>query len=122
MKLLLDEGLPHPAADALRRLGFDAVHVRDVGLEASNDAQLVAAAASNQWVIVTLDSDFHAIVAVSGAGLPSVIRIRIEGLRWEPLAKLLARVIQDHRGAIEHGALVSIHQSHVRIRRLPIQP
>lgn len=121
MKLLLDEGLPHPAADALRRLGFDAVHTSHIKLQTADDLRIIEAARDAGRVVVTLDSDFHAIVALSGAAKPSVIRIRVEGLRWQELAELIARVIGEHREAIESGALVSVRERDVRLRRLPMR-
>lgn len=45
-------------------------------------------------VVVTLDADFHALLVLSGAAGPSVIRIRIEGLRAEDLSTLLIKVIE----------------------------
>lgn len=41
---------------------------------------------------MTLDADFHVLLALSGANSPSVVRIRIEGQRAEELASLLVSV------------------------------
>ena len=51
---------------------------------------------------------------------PSVIRIRIESLRGEALAKLLFSVSQICRDDLLKGAMVSITENGIRIHRLPI--
>ncbi len=60
MKILLDQGLPRSAADALREVGVDAVHVGDIGMAAALDEQILARAHAEERVVVTLDADFHA--------------------------------------------------------------
>jgi predicted nuclease of predicted toxin-antitoxin system len=39
------------------------------------------------FVVVTLDADFHAIIAVENASTPPVIRIRREGMKAHALAQ-----------------------------------
>lgn len=80
MRLLLDQGIGRGCTDVLRDFGHDTVHVGDLGLQRADDEIILSQAASESWVIVTLDADFHASIAVTGAAKPSVIRIRIEGL------------------------------------------
>jgi predicted nuclease of predicted toxin-antitoxin system len=123
MKLLLDQGLPRSTVGLLRAAGLDVVHVADVGLAAADDAVILDRARSDGRVVVTLDADFHALMAVSGAVRPSVIRVRIEGLRAEALAELLQRVIAVSRAELEAGALATVGSPRrVRIHRLPIIP
>lgn len=91
MKLLVDQGLPRSAVARCERQGVDTIHVGDIGMATALDADILALGRQERRVIVTLDADFHALLAFSGAIVPSVIRIRIEGLRGEELVNCFAR-------------------------------
>lgn len=91
MKLLLDQGLPRSAARELVRLGFDAVHAGDIGMATAADHELAEYARREARTIITLDADFHALLALSNAALPSVVRVRMQGLRGKELAALVER-------------------------------
>src|SRR5882724_2537069 len=81
MRLVLDQGVPRDAASLLRELGHDCTHVGEVGMSRAADQEILAWAVSENATVVTLDADFHTILAVSGATAPSVIRLRRQGLR-----------------------------------------
>lgn len=85
IKMLLDEGLPRTAANLLRERGWDVQHVSERGISTAEDAAIIAIARQEQRMVVTLDADFHALVAVSGATGPSVLRIRMEGQKADQL-------------------------------------
>ena len=120
MKLLLDQGLPRSAAALLTAAGVDAVHVGDLGLSTAEDATILQVGLEADRTVVTLDADFHALLAMSGAIAPSVIRIRIEGLRGEALTELLLTVIAQCTADLEHGAAVTVQSGRIRIRHLPL--
>lgn len=122
MKLLLDQGLPRSAAPLLREAGFDAVHTAEIGLATATDTAILLAAHQQDRVIVTLDADFHALLARSGASAPSVIRIRIERLRGEEVLQLVQSVLTVCSGELETGAVVTVQPSRIRLRRLPLIP
>jgi predicted nuclease of predicted toxin-antitoxin system len=122
MKLLLDQGLPRSAASLLRAAGIDTVHTGEIGLATANDVTLIELAHQQERVVITLDADFHALLALSGADKPSVVRIRIEGLRAEPLAALLVALLAERSAELERGALLTVQSKRVRIRYLPIMP
>ena len=46
----------------------------------ATDQEILAWAVGENATVVTLDADFHTILAVSGATAPSVIRLRMQGL------------------------------------------
>ena len=67
MKLLLDQGLPRSTAELLREKGLDAVHTGECGLAVASDDAILAAGRTQGRTVVTLDSDFHAILALEEA-------------------------------------------------------
>ncbi len=78
MRLLLDQGLPRSTVLPLRNAGIEAAHVGDRGLATASDAKILEVGLEEGRVVVTLDADFHAVLVLSGATGPSVIRIRVE--------------------------------------------
>ena len=121
MKLLLDQGLPRSSASLLRSAGLDAVHTGECGLSTATDMEILEVGRAQQRCVVTLDSDLHTIVVLSGWKEPSVIRVRIEGLRAEGMARLIAQTIDLCSQDLEEGALVSVEEQRVRVRSLPIK-
>lgn len=121
MKLLLDQGTPRSAAALLRESAVDALHTGEMGLSKAEDEEILARACEENRIVVTLDADFHAHLALSQAKKPSVIRFRIEGLRAEPFAQLLQKVLRQCESDLALGAMVSVQENRVRIRRLPVQ-
>jgi predicted nuclease of predicted toxin-antitoxin system len=121
MKLLLDQGLPRSSAVALRARGHDAVHVGDAGLSTADDAVILERARAAERVVITLDTDFHALLAVTGASKPSVIRVRIVGLKSERLTEILLGVLQEFESELQAGACISVLPRRVRVRQLPLK-
>jgi predicted nuclease of predicted toxin-antitoxin system len=104
----------------LQDAGLKAEHVGDVGLAAADDGSILARARHHGQIVVTLDADFHPQLALSGAAGPSVIRIRMEGLKGQQLADLLFRVLEQCGDDLKSGAMVTVTESSVRIRHLPL--
>ena len=120
MRLLLDQGLPRSTVEYLRKIGIEAVHVGEIGMAEAEDREILAYASQNGRAIVTLDADFHVLLARTASAEPSVIRIRIEGLRAEGLTDLLTTVLEICKEDLRKGAMVSVTEQAVRIRRLPL--
>lgn len=120
MRLLLDQGLPRSIILYLRKEGIEALHVGEIGLASASDAKILAFALQEHRILITLDADFHALLALSGANEPSVIRIRMEGLRAENHARLLARVLSACEADLVKGCMVTVTEQGIRIRQLPL--
>lgn len=119
-RVLLDQGLPRSAASLLRDEGWDVVHTGDIGLSRATDREILDFARTEERVIITLDSDFHTILAVTNASSPSVIRIRLEGLRGPDLALLIKRIWPKVEPQLKKGAMVTVSESAIRIRNIPV--
>lgn len=121
MKLLLDQGVPHTAARLLRESGLDAMHVGEIGMQRATDREIIEFARIEDRICITLDADFHAFLALSGAVAPSVIRIRQEGLNGIATFRLVQAILSSAAEALEQGALITATGRTLRIRRLPVE-
>jgi predicted nuclease of predicted toxin-antitoxin system len=119
-RLLLDQGLPRSTAALLRQGGWDVLHVSEIGMSRADDAEILRRARAHSRVCVTLDADFHSLLATSGEHGPSVIRIRREGLDGTALSALLQAIWSRVEDALDRGALVTVTERSIRVRRLPI--
>jgi predicted nuclease of predicted toxin-antitoxin system len=87
----------------------------------AEDAEILEFARNDSRVCVTLDHDFHAHLASAGAGSPSVIFLRVEGLDATGQADLIRSVCLQCETALSEGAAVSADRERIRIRRLPLR-
>ena len=122
MRFLLDEGLAPRLAGLLTAADHDAIHARDVGLTSALDPLVLAAAVEQGRVLVTLDTDFGALIALSGATLPSVVLFRGDVTRRpEGQAALLVANLDQVADDLQGGAIVVMGDDRVRVRRLPVE-
>jgi len=120
MKFLLDMGLARSTADFLRRQEYDAVHLREQGLQRMDDHDIVSKAHAEGRVILTHDLDFGRIIALSQSRLPSVVTFRLSDMRPQQVNRYLAEALDHFAAELESGALVSVNERAIRVRLLPI--
>jgi len=120
--ILLDQGLPAFAAELLRKLGWDAVHVREIGMRDATDQEILARAVIDRRICVTLDKDFHEALAKSQAVYPSVILLRWQNLRAEGVADAIQVTVTRYAEELYAGVAITVSERATRIRRLPLGP
>lgn len=119
MKLLLDQGLPRSTVNYLTAVGIQATHVGEMGYATATDEQILTFAEQEACVIATLDADFHALLALCKAQQPSIIRLRIEGLKGKSVAQILQTVVENCAEDLYQGAAITVQENRIRVRRLP---
>jgi predicted nuclease of predicted toxin-antitoxin system len=119
-RLVLDQGVPRDAAARLRALGYECMHAGEIGMGKSGDDEILAWSLGKNAIIVTLDADFHTILAVSGASGPSVIRVRMQGLGARAVAELVHDVLVGFGDDLKRGSLVTVKARKITCHRLPI--
>jgi predicted nuclease of predicted toxin-antitoxin system len=121
MKFLFDENLPPSFCLILRDLGYEAIHVYDVNLNATPDTAIVEYAQLNDYVILTNDLDFSRIVAVGNLSLPSVITFRLPALNSSLFYQLISPNLADLIEPLQEGSLITIDDKKIRIQTLPVR-
>ena len=106
--LLLDQGLPRDAAQQLRVSDVRCTHVGELGMSAAADIEILEWARLHGSAVVTLDADFHAILAVRGATKTSVIRLRMQGLNGTAVARLLLQILAEYRAELGVGCMITV--------------
>ena len=120
MRFVLDMGISPLVGQWLRDRGQTAVHVLEFGYSRASDAQILNWAADNDHIVLTHDLDFGALMAASRAAVPSVIIFRLSNMRPFNVIAHLELVLGRHEVALMEGAIISMTEKKIRIRRLPI--
>ncbi len=80
MNLLIDMNLSPRWVERLTTAGPLAIHWSSVGHSNATDNELMSYAAKHDFVVITQDLDFGAILAATRGKKPSVIQIRSDNL------------------------------------------
>jgi len=120
VKVLVDMNLSPSWVPILERNGFPAVHWSAVGEGSAIDPVVLGWARDNGHIVFTNDLDFGAILAATRAAGPSVIQVRTQDVTPDHLGDIVVAALREHQEILERGALITIDESRLRVRILPL--
>jgi predicted nuclease of predicted toxin-antitoxin system len=121
MRFLVDNAFSPALATLLEQAGHDALHVRSIGLQRSDDVVIFDRAAAEDRIVVSADTDFGTLLAARSARKPSVIQFRGPGSRKpEALARAIVSNLPQLVDALHGGSIVTFEPARIRVRALPI--
>ncbi len=92
----------------------------EIGVWRATDEEIIAYALTKKATVVTLDADFHTILAVSSASGPSVIRLRLQGLGTTEVVTFIQTVLGRFTADLSRGAAVTVKARKITCHLLPI--
>lgn len=121
MKLLIDMNLSPRWAKYLTDAGIEAAHWSTLGAANAPDVEIMAFARVNDYVVLTHDLDFSAILAATQGLKPSVVQIRAEDVSPDTIGILVVDALRQMNADLNNGALLTIDANRTRLRILPLR-
>ena len=122
MKLLVDMNLSPRWIRVLTDAGFDAAHWSSLGPANAPDSEIMRYASAHDYVVLTHDLDFSAILAATHGEKPSVVQIRAEDVSPDVIGANVITALRQMTDELEQGALVTVDPNRTRLRVLPLPP
>jgi predicted nuclease of predicted toxin-antitoxin system len=85
LRFLIDNALSPQVAERLTAAGHEAAHVRDYGLQAASDEEIVERARAERRVVVSADTDFATLLALRRDRKPSFVVLEPDRVRVRKL-------------------------------------
>jgi predicted nuclease of predicted toxin-antitoxin system len=120
MKLLIDMNLSPRWARLLTEAGIQSAHWSMLGVNNASDSEIMSYALANDYVVLTHDLDFSAILAATHGEKPSVVQIRAENVGPEAIGSRVVAALRQLANELEEGALLTIDPGNTRLRLLPL--
>ena len=120
MNLLLDMNLSPRWVETFNGAGFPTIHWSAVGPATAPDVEIMAYARLRNYIVITHDLDFSAILAATKGEKPSVVQLRSDDIRPEIMGGQVIAALRQMTYDLEKGALITISSTKTRLRILPL--
>lgn len=121
MKLIIDMNLSPNWVQILKEGGIEAIHWSELGAQDALDATILGYALQHQYIVLTHDLDFSAILASTNIEKPSVVQIRSTNVSPTAIGKQVIAALIQMTDELADGALVTVEPQKTRLRLLPFR-
>lgn len=119
MKFLVDMSISPKTVKFLKKKGYEAVRVSNLGMAKSKDEEIFEYTIENDMILITADLDFGNILAYTKSKKPSTIIFRLKNPSPENVNQMLLSILPRIE-SLKKGVIVVIEDRRIRIRELPI--
>ena len=107
--------------DRLNAAGLPAVHWSSIRRMNAADVEIMAYVATYDYVVLTHDLDFSAILAATQGTKPSVVQIRSDNLGPAVIGESLFAALHQMTPELVAGALLTVDLGRTRLHLLPLR-
>jgi predicted nuclease of predicted toxin-antitoxin system len=119
MKFLVDRCAGRRLADWLRNIGYDVVFAPSLGPD-PGDESLLEWAADHDSILITIDTDFGAIVFTRNKRHRGIIRL--PDVPSNRRIEIMTALFEAHSREMADGAMITIRGDKIRISHAFIEP
>jgi len=120
MKLLIDMNLSPNLVELFNDMGIESVHWHGIGAPDAKDIEIMEYAKKNDYVVLTCDLDFSAILSSTHGHKPSVIQMRVHNYSLKKTAELIGNSILLCSAELNTGVILIIDFNRARMRLFPL--
>jgi|ERR1700677_1722306 predicted nuclease of predicted toxin-antitoxin system len=108
MRVLIDMNLSPRWVLTLAAASIDAVHWSTLGAKDALDREIIARARPHDYVVLTHDLDFGAILPATGREKPSVVRTRALDGTSKVIGGRVVLALREMENELQDGALITV--------------
>lgn len=120
LRYLADMNLSPLTVSILCHKGYDVIRANTVLSPSARDEEILLYCRQHDYVVITEDMDFSALLALGGYERPSVISLRLSFSDPETVADRLIHVLPFCEAPLTSGSVISVSDEAIRTRRLPV--
>ena len=117
MKIVVDVGVGKAVERWLASQNLDVVAVRDLD-PGMADIAILALAAAEQRLVITMDKDFGELIVRSGQLHAGVLLLRLADADSQEKLRVVQQIFALHRNVLP-GSYCIYHKDKLRVRQLP---